>query len=73
MLHHGPYETLPPALDGLREWVAAAGHAPGGGLRILYLQFGAPPDLGLPRGWTVERAVDFVTELQLPIASSGED
>lgn len=47
--------------------MAAAGHAPAGPLRILYLQFGAERDLRLPGGWTVERDDDFVTELQLPI------
>lgn len=41
---------------------------PAGPLRILYLQFGAEADLRLPRGWTVDRHEDFVTELQLPIA-----
>ena len=67
ILHHGAYATLPAALDGLREWVVAAGHQVAGPLRILYLQFGAEADLRLPRGWTVERDEEFVTELQLPI------
>jgi DNA-binding transcriptional MerR regulator len=67
MLHHGDYPTLPAALAGLRMWVDLAGHAATGPLRILYLQFGAEADLRLPRGWTVERADEFVTELQLPI------
>ncbi len=76
ILHHGPYAMLPAVLEGLRRWVAAAGHVATGPLRILYLQFGAEADLRLPRGWTVERDADFVTELQLPIddpadASSG--
>jgi hypothetical protein len=69
LLHHGAYRTLPAALDGLRAWVAAAGHAPNGPLRILYLQFGAEADLRLPRGWTVDRDADFVTELQQPIGA----
>jgi DNA-binding transcriptional MerR regulator len=68
ILHQGGYATLPAAIDGLHAWVAAAGHRPSGPLRILYLQFGAEADLRLPRGWTVERDADFVTELQLPIA-----
>jgi DNA-binding transcriptional MerR regulator/effector-binding domain-containing protein len=67
ILHHGGYARLPAAIDGLRGWIAAAGHEPAGPLRILYLQFGAEPDLRLPRGWTVQRDDDFVTELQLPI------
>jgi DNA-binding transcriptional MerR regulator len=67
LLHHGGYATLPAAIGGLRGWVHAAGHVAAGPLRILYLQFGAEADLRLPRGWTVERDDDFVTELQLPI------
>ena len=46
----------------------AAGLAPTGPLRILYLQFGAEPELRLPRGYLVERDADFVTELQLPVS-----
>jgi hypothetical protein len=46
---------------------ARGGHVATGSLRILYLQFGAEPDLRLPHGWTVDRDDDFVTELQLPI------
>jgi hypothetical protein len=36
-------------------------------MRILYLQFGAEPELRVPRGYVVERDADFVTELQLPV------
>jgi DNA-binding transcriptional MerR regulator len=70
LLHHGAYRTLPDALGGLRTWVEAAGHRPAGALRILYLQFGAEADLRLPRGWTVDRDADFVTELQQPIEAA---
>ncbi len=72
ILHHGPYASLPAALAGLRDWVSAAGHVATGPLRILYLQFGAEADLRLPRGWTVERDADFVTELQLPIDDAAD-
>jgi DNA-binding transcriptional MerR regulator len=67
ILHHGPYGSLPQARADLLAWVRATGHVPSGPLRILYLQFGAEPELRVPRGWTVERDDDFVTELQLPI------
>ena len=73
VLHQGAYATLPAALAGLRAWVAAAGHQATGPLRILYLQFGAEADLRLPRGWTVERDADFVTELQLPIDAGPDE
>jgi DNA-binding transcriptional MerR regulator len=72
VLHHGGYATLPSAIEALGAGVAAAGHAVEGPLRVLYLQFGAEADLRLPRGWTVERDDDFVTELQLPIGDGGE-
>ncbi|HEY3163321.1 MAG TPA: MerR family transcriptional regulator [Candidatus Limnocylindrales bacterium] len=72
ILHQGRYETLPQARADLLAWIVAAGHAPSGPLRILYLQFGAEADLRLPTGWTVEREADFVTELQQPIASTSD-
>jgi DNA-binding transcriptional MerR regulator len=69
ILHRGAYASLPDAIETLTGWVTAAGHEPAGSLRILYLQFGAEADLRLPRGWTVDDAADYVTELQLPIRS----
>jgi hypothetical protein len=48
--------------------VAAAGLQPTGSLRIIYLQFGAEPELRLPRGYLVEDDADLVTEIQLPVA-----
>jgi len=67
IVHLGRYATLPRARADLVAWVEAAGHQPSGPLRILYLQFGAEPELRLPRSWTVDRGEEFVTELQLPI------
>ncbi len=68
ILHRGPYETLGDALRVLEGWAAAAGYEPAGPTRILYLQFGAESELRVPRGWVVDRAADFMTELQRPIA-----
>jgi effector-binding domain-containing protein len=68
LLHRGSYAALGDARSALADWVAAAGLAAAGPLRILYLQFGADADLNLPRGWVVERAADLVTELQLPVS-----
>jgi hypothetical protein len=45
-----------------------AGLEPAGPMRVLYLQFGAEPELRVPAGYVVERDADFVTELQQPIA-----
>ena len=68
LLHRGGYATLPRSRRALQAWAAAARHVQDGPLRTLYLQFGAEPELRLPRGWVVERGADFVTELQLPVA-----
>jgi DNA-binding transcriptional MerR regulator/effector-binding domain-containing protein len=67
ILHRGGYEGLEGRSQELVAWVARAGLAPAGRMRILYLQFGADPTLRLPSGWVVERSADFLTELQLPV------
>lgn len=68
IIHRGSYAGLDDALAALNTWVAAAGLAPAGPLRILYLQFGAEPELRIPRGYVVARSADFLTELQQPVA-----
>lgn len=68
LLHRGDYGTLPEARGALVAWAAAAGLTPSASMRTLYLQFGAEPELRLPRGWVVDQAAEFVTELQLPVA-----
>jgi DNA-binding transcriptional MerR regulator len=68
VIHRGDYGGIAPARHRLRRWVDAAGLQPAGPMRTVYLQFGAEPELRLPRGWVVERDADFVTELQLPVA-----
>jgi DNA-binding transcriptional MerR regulator len=67
LIHRGPYAGLAAARDALEGWVAAAGLATTGRLRILYLQFGAEPELRVPPAYLVERDADFVTELQLEL------
>lgn len=67
LIHRGPYEGLGSAQAALERWVVAAGHRATGRLRILYLQFGAEPELRVPPAYLVERAADFVTELQLEL------
>jgi DNA-binding transcriptional MerR regulator len=68
LIVRGPYDRIAAARSVLERWVAAAGHEPVGPLRVLYLQFGAEAELRVPRGYVVDRATDFVTELQLPVA-----
>ncbi|HVM30065.1 MAG TPA: MerR family transcriptional regulator [Candidatus Limnocylindrales bacterium] len=66
-LHHGSYATLPDTVGELEEWVRGAGLTIAGPLHILYLQFGAEPELRIPRGYVVEDSTDYLTEVQLPI------
>jgi DNA-binding transcriptional MerR regulator len=68
LLHRGDYDTLGTARAALEQWAAAARLDVTGPLRILYLQFGAEPELRVPRGWVVPEAAQFVTEVQLPVA-----
>jgi DNA-binding transcriptional MerR regulator len=68
VIERGPYEALAAARDRLGQWLMSAGLVPAGPLRIIYLQFGAEPELRVPRPYLVERDADFVTELQQPIA-----
>lgn len=63
----GRYERIAMARTGLERWVESAGLVESGPLRIIYLQFGAPADLRLPAGYLVERAEEYVSELQLPV------
>lgn len=67
LLHRGSYRSLGESRAALVRWMSDAGLTPGSPLRVLYLQFGAEPELRLPRGWVVDDAADFVTELQLPL------
>ncbi len=67
VIHRGGYSGVAEARRALESWVAAAGLTSTGPMRTLYLQFGAEPELRVPPGYVVERAIDFVTELQLPV------
>jgi DNA-binding transcriptional MerR regulator/effector-binding domain-containing protein len=67
LIVRGGYEGLAAARTALERWVEEAGLEPAGPLRIVYLQFGAERELRVPAGYVVERATDFVTELQLPV------
>ncbi|MCI0345883.1 MAG: MerR family transcriptional regulator [Chloroflexi bacterium] len=68
VIHRGAYDGLAAARAALEAWVAAASLVLTGRLRIVYLQFGAEPELRVPPVYVVERAADYVTELQLEIA-----
>jgi DNA-binding transcriptional MerR regulator len=68
VIQRGPYDGIAAARRALEAWIAAAGLVAAGPLRIIYLQFGAEPELRVPRGYVVDSAADLVTELQLPVA-----
>jgi DNA-binding transcriptional MerR regulator len=63
----GGYERLADAREALAAWVETAGLIAAGALRIVYLQYGAAPNLRLPRGYVVDADPDYVTELELPV------
>lgn len=67
VIHQGSYATLRAARRAVERWAAVAGYRTAGPLRVIYLQFGGEPELALPADYLVERAADFVTELQLPV------
>jgi DNA-binding transcriptional MerR regulator len=67
IIHRGDYGSLAQARRSLQRWVDAAGLTPSGPLRVIYLQFGAEPELRVPGAFLVERDADFVTELQQPV------
>jgi effector-binding domain-containing protein len=67
VIQRGPYDGIDATRRRLETWIAAAGLIAAGPLRIIYLQFGAEPELRVPAGYVVDRAADFVTELQLPV------
>ncbi len=67
VIHRGSYAGIARVRSSLDAWLQASGLSATGPMRTLYLQFGADPSLRLPAGWTVDRAEQFVTELQAPI------
>ena len=67
VIQRGSYDGIAGARRALEGWIAASGLVSDGPLRIIYLQFGAEPELRVPSGYLVERAADFVTELQMPV------
>ena len=70
LLHRGSYGTLAGARRNLDEWARAAGLKTQRAMRILYLQFGAEPELGIPKAFLVDRSADLVTEIQLPLEAA---
>ena len=66
-LHRGSYASFAATEAALDRWIAAAGLAPAGPRRVLYLQFGAEAELRLPAAYLVERPSELVTEVQVPI------
>jgi len=66
-IHRGSYDGLASVQAALEAWVAGARLPTDGRLRILYLQFGAEPELRVPPAYLVQRDAEFVTELQLEL------
>jgi DNA-binding transcriptional MerR regulator len=68
VIHRGPYQGLAEARRSLTGWMRASGLEPTGPLRIVYLQFGANPELAIPNHLLANSAEGFVTEIQQPLA-----
>lgn len=68
ILHRGAYQALEETRAALDEWIARSRLTPAQPVRIVFLQFGAERDLRLPPHYLVERAVDLLTEIQVPLA-----
>lgn len=68
VIHQGRYEEMQPVVDGLQRWVTASGAEVAGAMRVIYLRFGAAPELDVPEAYVASRDADFVTEIQLPVA-----
>lgn len=67
VIHQGSYQELPSLVEGLRRWVMGAGFEQQGPMRIIYLRFGAEPELELPEAYLVAHHADFLTEVQIPV------
>jgi DNA-binding transcriptional MerR regulator/effector-binding domain-containing protein len=70
-LHHGGYATLGATIDAVGAHVAALGLRAASPMRIVYLQFGAPAELALPREYLADHHEAYLTEVQVPIAPAG--
>jgi hypothetical protein len=68
LIQRGEYGGLDRARGALERWVQVTGRETTGRLRIVYLQFGAEPELRVPSAYVAGRDADFVTELQLELA-----
>lgn len=66
-IHRGPYPGLAERRYALERWVTAAGLVSAGRLRIVYLRFGAEPELRTPQPYLTDEDAEFVTELQLEL------
>ncbi|HKX76717.1 MAG TPA: MerR family transcriptional regulator [Acidimicrobiia bacterium] len=67
LIHRGPYHGVVTARQTLEDWIEAAGYRQIDHTRILYLQFGAESELGIPAAYLTDQPGEFVTEIQIPI------
>ncbi len=70
-LHRGPYQGMYSVTADLEAWVIATGRTSGRPWRILYLQFGADSELGVPDAYLADHPSDYVTEIQIPVRPPG--
>lgn len=66
-LHRGRYGGLRALKSSLLRWISMAGYEQAGPERIIYLQFGAEPELEVPEAYLAVEASEYLTELQVPV------
>ena len=67
-LHRGAYEELGATQSAITAWIESTGLSESDPTRILYLQFGADPQLELPAAYLSDQPDQYVTEIQVPVS-----
>jgi DNA-binding transcriptional MerR regulator len=72
VVYTGGYHQTDHAIRTLRDWTSALRWSPRGPVREVYLRFGADnaDGLRLPTKYLADREADYVTEVQLPVATT---
>lgn len=73
LIHTGRYDGLPHAFTLLLGWIEQHSYTIVGPTRELYLRFGADQQAyTLPNAYLTQNATEFVTELQIPVITTGD-
>jgi DNA-binding transcriptional MerR regulator len=67
VLSRGPYGGMPTVRRALERWIDGSGYQGAGPERIVYLQFGAEPELEVPAAYLADGPAEYLTEIQIPV------